>query len=82
MKRVMTVLIKIKDIWLKRIAKVASIIQLHDSIDAKALQEVQDLLFEIVQDQSFSNEKKHLLQCKMVLRGSSIVKLGPMIKTS
>ena len=32
MKRLMALLIKIKDIWLKRIAKTASIIQLHDSI--------------------------------------------------
>ena len=82
MKKVVALLTKIKDIWFKRLAKVASIIQLHDSIDAKALQEVQGLLFKIVQDQSFSNEKKHLLQCKMVPRGSSIVKMGPMIKTS
>ena len=46
MKRVMALLIKIRDIWLKRIAKTVSIIQLHDSIDVKALQEAQDLLFE------------------------------------
>ena len=55
MKRVMALLVKIKDIWLKRIAKTASIIQLHDSIDVKVLQEAQGLLFKMVQDQSFAN---------------------------
>ena len=79
MKRVMALLIKIKDIWLKRIAKTASIIQLHDSIDVKALQEAQDLLFKMVQDQSFANEKKHLLEGKAVPRGSCIVKLVPFL---
>ena len=54
MKRVMALLIKIKDIWLKRIAKIASIIQLHDFIDVKTLQEAQNLLFKMVQDQSLS----------------------------
>ena len=44
MKRVMALLIKIKDIWLKRIAKIVFIIQLHYSTDVKALQEAQDLL--------------------------------------
>ena len=79
MKRVMALLLKIKDIWLKRIAKIASIIQLYDSIDVKALQEAQDLLFKMVQDQSFANEKKHLLEGKMVSRGSPIVKLDPFL---
>ena len=79
MKKVMALLLKIKDIWLKRIAKIASIIQLHDSIDVKALQEAQDLLFKMVQDQSFANEKKHLLEGKMVSRGSPIVKLDPFL---
>ena len=79
MKWFMALLIKIKDIWLKRIAKTASIIQLHDSIDVKALQEAQDLLFKMVQDQSFANEKKHLLEGKMVPRGSCIVKLDPFL---
>ena len=79
MKRVVALLIKIKDIWLKRIAKTASIIQLHDSIDVKALQEAQDLLFKMVQDQSFANEKKHLLEGKAVPRGSCIVKLDPFL---
>ena len=77
MKKVMALLIKIKDIWLKRIAKIASLIQLHDSIDVKAIQEAQDLLSKVVQYQSFTNEKKHLLEGKMVPRGSSIVKLDP-----
>ena len=79
MKRVIALLIKIKDIWLKRIGKIASIIQLYDSIDVKAFQEAQDLLFKMVQDQSFANEKKHLLEGKMVPRGSSIVKLDPFL---
>ena len=39
---------------------------MHDSINAKALQEAQDLLFKMVQDQSFANEKKHLLEGKAV----------------
>ena len=75
----MALLIKIKDIWLKRIPKTASIIQLHDSINAKALQEAQDLLFKMVQDQSFANEKKHLLEGKTIPRGSCIVKLDPFL---
>ena len=75
----MALLIKIKDIWLKRIAKIASIILLHDSIDVKALQEAQNLLFKMMQDQSFANEKKHLLEGKMVQRGNSIVKLDPFL---
>ena len=32
-----------------------------------------------MQDQSFANEKKHLLDGKMVLRGSYIVKLDPFL---
>ena len=48
MKRATALLINIKD--LKRIAKIASINQLHDSIDISTLQEAQDLLFKIVQD--------------------------------
>ena len=79
MKKVMALLIKIMDIWLKRIAKTASIIQLYDSIDVKALQEAQDLLFKMVQDQSFVNEKKHLLEGTMVARRSCIVKLDPFL---
>ena len=79
MKWFMALLIKIKDIWLKRIAKTASIIQLHDSIDVKALQEAQDLLFKMVQDQSFANEKKHLLEGKAVPRGSCTVKRDPFL---
>ena len=79
MKRVVALLIKIKDIWLKRIAKTASIIQLHDSIDVKALQEAQDLLFKVMQEQSFANEKKHLLEGNRVPRGSSIVKLDSFL---
>ena len=79
MKRVMGLLIKIRDIWLKRIAKIAFIIQLHDSINVKALQEAQDLLFKMVQDQSFANEKKHLLEGKAVPRGSCILKLDPFL---
>ena len=79
MKRVIALLIKIKDIWLKRIANIASIIQLHDSIDVKALQEAQDLLFKVMQEQSFANEKKHLLEGKRVPRGSSIVKLDSFL---
>ena len=79
MKKVMALLIKIKDIWLKKIARTASIIQLHDSINVKALQEAQDLLFKMVQDQSFANEKRHLLEGKMVLRVSCIVKLDPLL---
>ena len=79
MKKVMALLIKIKDIWLKRIARAASIIQLHDSIDVKAPQKAQDLLFKMVQDQSFVNEKKHLLEGKMVPRVSCIVKLDPFL---
>ena len=75
----MALLIKIKDIWLKIIPKTASIIQLHDSINAKALQEAQDLLFKMVQDQSFANEKKHLLEGKTIPRGSCIVKLDPFL---
>ena len=75
----MDLLIKIKDIWLKRIAKAASIIQMHDSINVKALQEAQDLLFEMVQDHSFSNKKKHLLEDKMVPRESCIVKLDSFL---
>ena len=70
---------KIKDIWFKRIAKIASIIQSLDSTDVKVLQEAQDLLFKMVQDQSFANEKIHLLEGKMVPRGSSIVKLDPFL---
>ena len=76
---VMAVLIKINDTWLKIIGKTASIIQLHDSSDVKALQEEQDLLFKMVQDRSFSNEKKHLLEGKTVPRGSCIVKLDPFL---
>ena len=71
----MALIIKIGDIWLKRIAKIASINQLHDSIDVSALQEAQDLLFKMVEDQSFGNEKKLLLEGKMVSRGCSIVKV-------
>ena len=49
MKRVMVLLIiKIKGIWLQKIAKIVSINQLHDSIDVSAPQEEQDLLFKIV----------------------------------
>ena len=81
MKRVMTMLIKSKDIWLKRIAKIAFTNQLHDSIDVNALQEAQNLLFKMVQDQPFANEKKLLLEGKMVSRGSSIVKLDPFLDT-
>ena len=75
----MAQLIKIKHIWLKGIEKITSIILLHDSIDVKALQEAEDLLFKMVQDQSFVNEKKHLLEVKLVPRGSSIVKLDPFL---
>ena len=51
MKRVMVLLIiKIKGVWLQKIAKIVSINQLHDSIDVSAPQEEQDLLFKIVQD--------------------------------
>ena len=51
MKRIMALLIKLKNIWLKRIAKIASINQSHDSIDVNALQEAQYPLFKMVQDQ-------------------------------
>ena len=52
---------------------------MHDSIDVSALQEAQDLFFKMVQNQSLANEKKHLLEGKMVPRGSSIVKLDPFL---
>ena len=64
---------------MKRIAKIASINELHNSINISALHEAQDLLFKMVQDWSFVNEKKHLLDGKMVPRGSSIVKLDPFL---
>ena len=64
---------------MKRIAKIASINQIHDSIDVSALQEAQDLFFKMVQNQSLANEKKHLLEGKMVPKGSSIVKLDPFL---
>ena len=64
---------------MKRIAKIESINQMHDSIDVSALQEAQDLFFKMVQNQSLANEKKHLLEGKMVPRGSSIVKLDPFL---
>ena len=79
MKKVIALPIKIKEIWLKRIAKIASINQLHDSIDICALQEAQDLLFKMVQDQLFVTEKKHLLEGRMVPRGSFIVKLDQFL---
>ena len=79
MRTIMARLIKIRYIWLKRIAKITSIIQLHDSSDVKALQEAQDLLFKMVQGQSFVNEKKHLLEVKLVPRGSSIVKMDQFL---
>ena len=37
----------------------------------------QDLLFKMVQDQSCTNKKKHLLEGKMVPKGSRFVKLDP-----
>ena len=52
---------------------------MHDSIDVSALQEAQDLFFKMVQNQLLANEKKHLLEGKMVPRGSSIVKLDPFL---
>ena len=79
MKRIMALPIKMKDILLERIANIPSINQLLDSIDVSALQEAQDLLLKMVQDQSFSNEKEHLLEDKMVPGGSSIVKLNPFL---
>ena len=79
MKRIMALLIKMKDIWLKKIAKIASINQFLDSIDISVLQEAEDLLFKMVQDQSFANEKKHLLEDKMAQTESSIVKLDPFL---
>ena len=75
----MALLIKNKDICLIRIAKIGSINQLHDSIYFSALQEAKDLLFKMVQDQSSANEKKHLLEDKMVAKGSSIVKLDTFL---
>ena len=56
-------------------AKFASINQLHDSIDVGACQEAQDLLFKMVQGQSFANKLKD----KMAPRGSFIVKLDPFL---
>ena len=80
MKRVMALIIKTGNIWLKRIAKIASVNQLHDSIDVSVLHEAQDLLFKMVQDQSFTNEKKLLLKSKMVSKGCSIVKLDSFLE--
>ena len=76
----MALIIKIGNIWLKRIAKIASVNQLHDSIDVSVLHEAQDLLFKMVQDQPFTNEKKLLLKGKMVSKGCSIVKLDSFLE--
>ena len=43
------------------------------------LKHSRNLLFKMVQDQSFANEKKHLLEGKAVPRGSCIVKLDPFL---
>ena len=67
----MALQIKIKDTWLKRITNIASINQLYGSIHISSLQEALDLLFKMVEDQSFVN-KKDLLEDKMVPTGSSI----------
>ena len=72
MKRVMALITKIGNIWLKRIAKIASVNQLHDSIDVSVLHEAQDLLFKMMQDQSFTNEKKLLLKGKMVSKDAPL----------
>ena len=76
----MALIIKTGNIWLKKIAKIASVNQLHDSIDVSVLHEAQDLLFKMVQDQSFTNEKKLLLKGKMVSKGCSIVKLDSFLE--
>ena len=72
MKRVMALITKIGNIWLKRIAIIASVNQLHDSIDVSVLHEAQDLLFKMMQDQSFTNEKKLLLKGKMVSKDAPL----------
>ena len=80
MKRVMALILVIKDMFLKRIDRTLSWQQLSRTIDAEMIQKAQVAISKMVQAESFNKEIKHLMPKKgMVPSYSSISQLDPFL---
>ena len=77
MKRIMALIMVIKEIWLNRIGKVPSLNQLNDTIDTEIIQlrkqKSQEKIFLLVQAKSFANEIKQLKSEKKIIPESSSI---------
>ena len=83
MKRVMAMVLVIKDMLLKRIDRVLSWQQRSQTIDVEMIQKGQLAIFKMVQAESFDREIKHLMSKKgMVPNYSSISKLDPFLDSN
>ena len=80
MKRVMALILVIKDVLLKRIGRVSSWQQLSQIIDVEMIQKGQAAIFKMVQAESFNSEIRHLMSDKkMVPSKISISQLDPFL---
>ena len=61
MKRVMALILLIKDVLLKKIDRALSLKQLSRTVDAEVIQKGQVAIFKMVQAESFNREIKHLM---------------------
>ena len=67
MKRIMTLILVIKGVWLHRIGKVSSSKWLNDNIDTKMIQKAEEKILFLVSPESFANEIKQLKSKKVVV---------------
>ena len=80
MKRVMALILVIKDMLLKRIDRALSWQQLSRTIDVEMIQKGQVAIFKVVQAEFFDREIKHLMSKKgMVPNYSNISQLDPFL---
>ena len=83
MKRVMAMVLVIKDMLLKRIDRVLWWQQLSRTIDVEMIQKGQLAIFKMVQAESFDREIKHLMSKKGIVPNySSISKLNPFLDSN
>ena len=83
MKRVMALILVIKDMLLKRTDRALSWQQLSRIIDVEMIQKGQVAIFKMVQAEFFDREIKHLMSKKgMVPNYSSISKLDPFLDSN
>ena len=80
LKRLLALLLMVKDLWMKRLPKIKSLNQLEELIKVQQVENAQEKTFKIVQTDAFADEINHLQsKNERHTKGRSINKLDPFL---